>query len=120
MKFVVSTFLVFAMLIVSFSKSMVCISFTLNRDYISKNLCENRHKPKLHCNGKCHFIKSLKKENKKENLPSNIKTNLEIQFFSEKTNGFSFSNIYSGEVLFAYSECKTVYPVFSFFIPPEV
>ena len=64
-------------------------------------------------------MKSLKNENKKDNLPSDIKTNLEIQFFSEKINGFEFSNVYSGKVLFSYSAFKTIHPVFSFFRPPE-
>lgn len=34
----------------------------MNKEYIAKNLCENRNRPKSHCNGKCHLMKLLKKQ----------------------------------------------------------
>ena len=37
------------------------IDYLLNKEYIAKNLCENRNKPKMNCNGKCHLMKQLKK-----------------------------------------------------------
>lgn len=37
------------------------IDYAINKEYITKNLCENRKKPKLNCNGKCHLMKQLKK-----------------------------------------------------------
>jgi hypothetical protein len=37
------------------------IDYAINKEYIAKNLCENRNKPKLNCNGKCHLMKQLKK-----------------------------------------------------------
>jgi hypothetical protein len=37
------------------------VDYALNKEYIAKNLCENRNKPKLNCNGKCHLMKQLKK-----------------------------------------------------------
>jgi hypothetical protein len=39
------------------------VDYALNKEYIAKNLCENRNKPKMHCNGKCHLMKQLKKAN---------------------------------------------------------
>lgn len=30
-----------------------------NRSYIAANLCENRAKPKMHCEGKCYLKKNL-------------------------------------------------------------
>jgi len=35
--------------------------YELNKDYIAKNLCENRNKPKMKCCGKCYLRKQLKK-----------------------------------------------------------
>jgi hypothetical protein len=62
---------------------MIVVNYELNKEYISKNLCENKAKPMMHCNGKCHLRKQLQKEDKKENSPSNnIKEKFEIQFFS--------------------------------------
>ena len=33
--------------------------YQVNKTYIAKNLCENRSKPKMHCNGKCQLRKKL-------------------------------------------------------------
>lgn len=37
------------------------LDYAVNKDFIAKNLCENRKKPKMNCNGKCHLMKQLKK-----------------------------------------------------------
>lgn len=67
----------------SASSLLILANYSINRDYISKNLCENRAKPNMHCNGKCHLKKQLQKEDKKENAPSgNLKNKSELQFFS--------------------------------------
>ena len=36
--------------------------YALNYDYIVENLCENKDKPMLNCNGKCFLAKQLAKE----------------------------------------------------------
>ena len=36
--------------------------YQLNLDYIVENLCENKDKPKIKCNGKCYLMKQLKKK----------------------------------------------------------
>jgi hypothetical protein len=49
------------------------IGYYINYDYIVDVLCENKDKPVLKCNGKCHLTKELKKANDgiapKENIP---------------------------------------------------
>jgi len=37
------------------------LDYIINYDYIVKELCENKAKPELHCNGKCHLAKELAK-----------------------------------------------------------
>jgi hypothetical protein len=37
------------------------VDYLINKDYIAKNLCVNRDKPKSCCKGKCHLVKQLKK-----------------------------------------------------------
>ena len=55
------------------SKMFIYFSFKINQDYIAKNLCENRTKPVLKCNGKCQLVKKLKEAEKEEqNQPSQI------------------------------------------------
>lgn len=35
------------------------LEYFVNYDYIVKELCENKAKPELKCNGKCHLAKEL-------------------------------------------------------------
>lgn len=44
--------------------------YQLNKSYIAKNLCENRDKPKMGCNGKCHLKKQLKKASQEQEKES--------------------------------------------------
>jgi phosphorylcholine metabolism protein LicD len=47
----------FKILVVPF----VYLDFELRKEYIIHNLCENRFKPQLHCDGKCYLAKQLQK-----------------------------------------------------------
>ena len=57
-------------------KTIVTIQWSINQDYIAKNLCINKNKPALKCDGKCHLRKELKKteetneNNGKSTVPS--------------------------------------------------
>jgi hypothetical protein len=75
---------------------MVYVSFKLNQDFISKTLCINRAKPKLHCNGKCQLMKKLKQVEKEEQkqLPQGLKEKLEVIYIQEITS-FKFSTDFS-------------------------
>lgn len=42
-----------------FVKLFTVAWYQVNKTYIAKNLCENRNKPKMHCNGKCQLRKKL-------------------------------------------------------------
>lgn len=44
----------------------VFAGFEMNQDYIAKELCINKNKPQLHCNGKCYLMKKLKQAEDKE------------------------------------------------------
>jgi hypothetical protein len=58
------------------------VSFKINQDYIAKNLCENRAKPKMQCNGKCQLMKKLEKAEKEEQkqTPPNLKEKVEVLY----------------------------------------
>ncbi len=54
------------------------VDYIVNYKYISEELCVNKDKPEMHCNGKCHLKKEIKKvlgddesksPNKKTTLP---------------------------------------------------
>jgi len=63
---VISFILLLAVVSANFSRLYVYAAFGLNQKYISKNLCENRNKPWLHCNGKCYLMKKIKQAEEKE------------------------------------------------------
>lgn len=49
-----------------FSRYVVMAEFYINQSFIAANLCENRDKPQLNCNGKCQLSKRLKAEQRKD------------------------------------------------------
>jgi len=50
----------------TFSQVMITAAYYANKGYIAKNLCENKDKPKMHCDGKCCLKKKLAKEGKEQ------------------------------------------------------
>lgn len=70
------------------------VDYAINYDYIVDNLCENRDKPEMQCNGKCYLTKQLAEETagKEKNPFSNKSTSSEIPQFiiSEKIPEFKF------------------------------
>lgn len=58
--------LILSLLSANLSRYFVYVGFQFNRNYIAANLCENRDKPVMQCNGKCYLSKQLKQEAQKE------------------------------------------------------
>lgn len=46
------------------------VEYMFNQDYIAEFLCINKDKPELQCNGKCHLVKQIEKQQEKEPLSS--------------------------------------------------
>src|ERR1700761_7006096 len=59
-------FLIVALMATNFSRYFIYAGFELNQKYIAENLCINKNKPWLHCNGKCYFMKKIKEAQQKE------------------------------------------------------
>jgi hypothetical protein len=51
------------------------VEYLVNQDYIAEFLCINKEKPELQCNGKCHLVKELEKQ--QENNPESLRISLE-------------------------------------------
>lgn len=62
----ISIFLLLAMISGQFSRVFVYAGFELNKSFIVKELCENRSRPELNCNGKCFLKKKLQAAEEKE------------------------------------------------------
>jgi hypothetical protein len=58
--------LIFAILAGNFSRFFIYTGFEANQKYIAAELCVNRSKPMMHCNGKCYLAKKIKQAEEKE------------------------------------------------------
>ncbi len=99
------------------------IDYLINKDYIAKNLCVNKDKPKSCCKGKCYLIKQLKKNNSetgdsKKDIPRRVQLKEFNDFILNNSiestiaiHAFSFL-VY--EVLPPGSVCLS-----SIYVPPE-
>lgn len=73
------------------------LDYMVNYDYIANVLCENKAKPQMHCNGKCHLMKELAKASETEkpinsDKKDTSKNEIEILFFQEiNTQYFTFT-----------------------------
>jgi hypothetical protein len=66
LKYVALILVFLGLLVQSFNKLFIVLDLQLNSSYIAQNLCENRNKPQMHCNGKCHRLKVMKQEQRKD------------------------------------------------------
>jgi len=83
MKSALSILLVSLFLVQSFTRTFILLNYEVNKDYISRVLCENKANKNLHCEGKCHLKKELQKEEKKESTPAgNSKEKFEVTLYN--------------------------------------
>lgn len=100
-------------LFIIFKPLFPVIEYVVNYDYIAKVLCENKDKPEMKCNGKCHLMKELAKASEEEKPNSNDKKNTHLEsevlffeaikpleiaqiYFSDKnTINSNYANLYS-------------------------
>jgi hypothetical protein len=59
MKWIIIPILFLGVFAQTFNKWIVIIDFTINQKVIAKELCENKSRPEMHCNGKCQFKKRV-------------------------------------------------------------
>jgi hypothetical protein len=71
LKRVIALLLIVTMVGANFSRFFIYAGFELNKKYIIANLCENRNRPWLHCNGRCYFMKKIKQAEQKEKSTEN-------------------------------------------------
>lgn len=98
----VFAFLVVALLVQVFSKTIIYAGFIANRDYIAKNLCENRDAPEKNCCGKCQLEKRMAKDDsgKDAQLPFLFKSLKEVKWVNEEIASFCVRPIAADQFLF--------------------
>ena len=66
MRFFTVIFLSIAILSANFSRLFVFAGFEMNKAFIAAELCINKDKPQMHCNGKCYLSKKLEQAREKQ------------------------------------------------------
>lgn len=74
-----SILLLFSLLTANCSNFLVYLGFEANQNYIAKELCINRDKPQLHCNGKCYLMNKLKQAQEKEQKQERQSQKVQLQ-----------------------------------------
>lgn len=82
--------LIIAFIAQTFSGGLVMINYYTNTAAFAKN-CENKARPKMHCNGKCQMMKKLKQEEKQDQQNPERKSEVKVEVLSSKS--FYHSNI---------------------------
>jgi len=86
MKLIAVPILILLVMSQVFNHWFVVMSFKLNQGYIAKNLCENRFRPKLNCNGNCVLMKKIKQQEKDEQKsPVAVKLQLSTVIISSRS-----------------------------------
>lgn len=83
--------------------------YRINKNYIASQLCVNKYRPQLHCDGKCFLAQKLKQaeQNEKENAPAALKQWVESTPFTVTATGFEWTtpspaNVYQTAVADTY------------------
>jgi len=88
---IVVILLIVSLIASNFSRFFIYAGFELNQKYIAENLCVNKDKPWLHCNGKCYFMRKIKEAQEKEqSTEAQAQKNLFQEAFFIKPNSIKF------------------------------
>lgn len=116
--------LVLATLLPTFSQWGMIAYFQINKEYITRVLCENRDKPQLHCDGKCYLAKRLKAQQDKHDKETTerVQQTSLIQLFCESHFSFDFAPFVglTHRQLFIYLIASYKAPIHGLFRPPWV
>lgn len=118
---------IFIVFVFLFRPVMPVVDYVLNYDYIRTVLCENKAKPKLSCNGKCHLMKQLAKASEQEdsnqkNNKSQVKVEWEFPFMQANVheNSTAFHSMARTISIFSYSNLYQFSAEIGVFHPPTV
>ncbi|RYF75767.1 MAG: hypothetical protein EOO39_06485 [Cytophagaceae bacterium] len=118
--------LITSLLLQLFSREVIVMSFELNRDFIAKNLCENRNRPQLNCDGKCYLAKKLKAQHDREDRETTerIQNMPVLALFCTDLFTFTFADA-SGDAttnvpVSYYQQSPYAAPLHGIFQPPRI
>lgn len=110
------------------AKMGIMVWYEVNKDYVAEELCENKDKPQLHCNGKCYLNKQIAKVD----APTKDKDGVQLPKKTEKTEFNVFFSTAELQLSFTdytanirsyydnYIPPRGIQPLFSVFHPPQI
>ena len=121
MKKIIAIFAFIGILLQSFSSVVIVADYYVHKDFIAKNLCENKDKPQMHCEGKCCLKKKLAKESKDQApSPRNQKSEQTVNLFYSESK-FELKNpgfLITTPLYFSYDDLHTCGFQHTVFHPP--
>ncbi|MDB2462592.1 hypothetical protein N9W61_00595 [Algibacter sp.] len=117
-----ATFFVLLYMVAMLRPIQPYVEYVLNQDYIAEFLCINKDKPELQCNGKCHLVKELEKQ--QENEPNALRISKEnypigFVFIYEIQPLRTFSNLEKNIINTSYQKLYQFDYNYSAFQPPD-
>ncbi|MBT9393856.1 hypothetical protein KLP40_11845 [Hymenobacter sp. NST-14] len=118
-----AAFLAVLILLQTFSRELLVLDYQARKAEITRLFCVNQDKPQLHCNGKCHLGKQLRKAADAESkAPASGFAKIKYEVLSPLP-GFALRPVadsYSMAAHFApgVAPCYTFEPVHGIFHPP--
>jgi hypothetical protein len=120
-KSITASIILLAFVTQMFSGQFIRLNYYLNTAAFTKN-CENKAKPKMHCNGKCQIMKKLQQEEKQDQQNAERKSTNKIDILSSKSF-FNSSVTAFSVVAIKVTAFEKKYPLadisYSFFHPPQ-
>jgi len=113
--------LVFSVLTVNYSRLFVYAGFKLNQSYIAANLCVNRNKPQVRCEGKCYLAKKVKEaDSRQNNAERGSQKNLLQEAYCENKTSIKFYTRLLQELIIANDHPALPSGHNSIFRPPQL
>ncbi|MBP9152453.1 MAG: hypothetical protein KBF73_09240 [Flavobacteriales bacterium] len=115
--------LIVGLLVQVMSASLILFNYEVNTASIIEKFCENKDKPELHCDGKCHLAKQIQADSEqKSETPASESELMTFVLTIQKTTAFEFkffrSDIAQANSL--YIEGNYSNQLQSIFHPPQV
>ena len=79
LKAFISIFIIFT---IALRPVLPLIDYSVNYNYITKNLCENRAKKEMNCKGKCYLAKELSKSSQNSAKQDQLKLSVFSELFT--------------------------------------
>jgi hypothetical protein len=123
MKGIATVILLLLFTVQTFSKWMWVLDYNLNQAYIAKNLCINKARPKLHCNGHCQLRKKMAEdESNKESSETAVQKSIVYSAFSKPDMEAQLETVPTAlmqpQSFYLFPPCIAVIP--AVFHPPAV